>query len=923
MRLVSAATILLHRVREERGVLLLLFSVVAFTSLLVAGAPRVLDRVADEGLRHEAALATPIQRNLQFTAADIIQAGSTDPFQFVAARGAALRGDLAPSIARIVSDDRFVIDTARLGLQAPPRFATYLTLHQQTGIEDLVTLTAGRWPARVASAATTDAGPRIELEILLSDATAATIGADVGDRLLASFDPSDPLLADGSTPNAAAALDVVGRFTVRDPAAPDWFNQRNLEDAAIGGTDNAPIAYASAVFAPSAYEDLFGFAVPMRYQWNLFVDPARLDSGDLERLVADLVHLGSAHARASRDDPGAPVVQTGLRGIITRYRAERATTEAALGLVAIGPLAVAAGALAMLGILVVARRRSALRLARSRGASTGQILAAQLFEGLLVTVPAALLGAAVAATVVGGDAGPLSSDGAIVVALVTTLLLLAATWPTARRARRDLERDDPSAGRPSARRLVAEVLIVGMSLVAVWLLRERGLSIARAGGRPSGFDPFLAAAPMLAGLAVGVIIVRLYPIPIRGLGWITSHRRDLVPVLGLRSLARHPSAGYLPLLILTLTMAIGTLSTVVEASLVRSQTLVSWQDVGADYRIDGLAPGASIRPAVERMPGVGALANGLIVPDSTLSTDPVHRSRMLVEAVDPLGYDAILAGSPVPTSLASTLRDWPTDAGAGSSGSPIPAILSTALPPARADLAMGEAFVLTMRGQTLHFRVAGRSDAFPGVAAGVPFVIVPLPSVLAGWHGTPPSATSLFVGGDGSLGPGLLSEVGPTHAALVTSRYARFDALHDAPLVGAAVGGFGAALLVAAAYMALAIVTVVALEARRRSREMAFLRTIGLSGRQVGLLTVVEQGTPVILALLLGVAVGLALAWLVTPGLDLAAFSGTSGEVTIEVAWPPIALVALLVLTVVAVVVAASSWVAGRRDVGPALRIGE
>ena len=758
---------------------------------------------------------------------------------------------------------------------------------------------------------------------MLSDATASTIGVHVGDRLPAALDQGDPLLADRSTPNAAAALDVVGLFTVRDPAAPDWFNQRNLEDAAIGGSDDAPIALATAVFAPSAYRDLLAFEVPMRYRWNLFVDPARLDAGDLDRLLADLVHIGSTHARASGDDPGAPVLQTGLSAIITRYRAERATTEAALGLAAIGPLAVAAGALAMLGILVVARRRSALRLARGRGASTSQILVAQLFEGLLVTIPAALLGAAVAATVIGGDAGPLPTDAAVVVALVTTLLLLAATWPTARRARRDLERDDPPVGRRSARRSVAEVLIVGISLAAVWLLRERGLSIARAGGRPSGFDPFLAAAPMLAGLAVGVIIVRLYPIPIRGLGWITSHRRDLVPVLGLRSLARHPSAGYLPLLILTLTMAIGTLSAVLEASLVRSQVLVSWRDVGADYRIDGLAAGASVRPAVERMAGVDALASGLIVPDSTLSTDAVHRAGMLVEAVDPLGYDAILAGSPAATSLASTLRDWPTDAGAGSSGSPIPAIVSTALPPAQPDLPMGAAFVLTMRGQTLHFRVAGRSDRFPGVTAGVPFVIVPLPSILAGWDGTPPSATTLFVGGDGSLGPALLSVVGPSPAALVTSRYARFDTLHAAPLVGATVGGFAAALLVAAAYMALAIVTVVALEARRRSREMAFLRTLGLTGRQVGLLTVVEQGTPVVLALLLGVLVGLALAWLVTPGLDLAALSGTSVEVTIEVAWPPIALVALLVLTVVAVAVAASSWVAGRRDVGPALRIGE
>ena len=116
----------------------------------------------------------------------------------------------------------------------------------------------------------------------------------------------------------------------------------------------------------------------------------------------------------------------------------------------------------------------------------------------------------------------------------------------------------------------------------------------------------------------------------------------------------------------------------------------------------------------------------------------------------------------------------------------------------------------------------------------------------------------------------------------------------------------------------------VVLHAQRRSREVAFLRTLGLTERQVAGLTVVEQGLPVILALAVGIALGLGLAWLLEPGIDLAAFSGPGAPVApagrlalrrgrrrrrSSPSWP--------------LAVALSSWLARRLDLGHALRIGE
>ena len=437
----------------------------------------------------------------------------------------------------------------------------------------------------------------------MSAPAADAIGVAVGDRLPAAVDPGDPLLRNTfPRPVTAVDFEVVGTFTVRDRAARYWFDDRTLAEVAIGGTDDNPIAFATAVFAPEAYEDLIRLDLPNRYRWNLFVDVDRLDAGTLDVLEPDLRRLDATFVTTGAARPGRVLVRSGLLGLVERYLGQRTTTEAALSVAALGPLAVAAGAVGLIGILVVRRRRPALALARGRGASSGQLLAAQLWEGLLITVPAALIGLALAVLVVSarpecpvvdrGDPRGARCDRA----------LLAATVPVARRARRDLERDDPPVFRVRPRRLVFEAVVVVIALAAAWLLRERGLTGQTAAGVSRGFDPFLAATPVLIGLAVGLLTIRLFPLPVRGLGWLSARRRDLVPVLGLRSLGRHPSAGYLPLLILTLTMAIGTLSSVLQVSVERSQLEVAWTEVGADYRLES-ASGSRARPGARSARG--------------------------------------------------------------------------------------------------------------------------------------------------------------------------------------------------------------------------------------------------------------------------------------------------------------------------------
>jgi ABC-type lipoprotein release transport system permease subunit len=162
---------------------------------------------------------------------------------------------------------------------------------------------------------------------------------------------------------------------------------------------------------------------------------------------------------------------------------------------------------------------------------------------------------------------------------------------------------------------------------------------------------------------------------------------------------------------------------------------------------------------------------------------------------------------------------------------------------------------------------------------------------------------------------------GADSAAALASRYESVAAFRDAPLVAAVGIGFFLAVGVAVGYAALAIMAVVALDAARRARELAYLRTMGLSERQMVGLTVVEHAPPVIVALATGTLVGLALAWVLEPGLDLAAIIDAASPVAIEVDRPAIVGVAAIVVAVDAVAVMASSLVARHLDPARALRM--
>ena len=923
MRLVGAVAVLLRRIRAERGVAILLFVLVAVTSLVVAASPRLFARVADAGIRYEVARATSAQRNLQFTTVDQIPAEDDEALANVEGRAERLMERLPASVGQLIEARSYLVDSTRFRLLDPPNYPSFVTLRHQDGVDDQIEYVAGRPPARLAVSADPDLPPRFE--VALSSATAAELLVELGDILPAVVDPGDPMLRNAfpRTP-PEIEVEVVGLFTVDDGRAPYWFDESTLAEAAIGGTSEAPIAFATALFAPDAYADVYTLGLPSRYRWRFQVDADRLDAGGLAELRGDLRRLESSFGTAGSGANGRILYRSGLLDIVEQFAARRAATEAALWVAAMGPLAVAAGALGLVAIIIVGRRRAALALARGRGASAGQLLAAQFWEGLLISVPAALVGLLLAQAAVPARPAAASSIGAILVALVVTALLLVATWPVARRARRDLERNEAPSRRLGPRRLVIEATVVGIAVAAAWLLRERGLGGQRPGGATAGFDPFLAAAPVLVGVATALVAIRLYPIPVRALAWLTARRRDLVPALGLRTIGRNPSAAYLPLLVLTLTVAMGVFASVLAATIDDGQVAASWQEVGADYRIDAHADG-TLGPGVDpaTVPGVEAVAAAFTETTTPVAGEIGRSGNLSLIALDPGAHEAVLSGSPVAVMFPAALHAR-SEPGSGPADRPIPVLVSKRLPNGWPPLSIGEVFRRSIGEQPLTLSVVGFIDDFPGVPRGAAFVVAPLVPVVAALGAAELRPTVLFVRGPASIGPSLTAAMSAAPSVeVVASRHEQLAAERSAPLVAAVGQGFVVALAAAAVYAVLAIVAVVALEARRRARELAYLRTLGLSEGQAIALAFVEHAPPALLALGIGIALGLGLAWLLKPGLGLAAFIDPGTPVQLQVEWMAVVALGVSMLVVVGILVVLNAWLARRLDPGQALRIGE
>jgi putative ABC transport system permease protein len=912
--LVGATQASLRRLREDAAVVWAVLGVVALASFLFAAVPRALNETADDGLRYAVAEAGPLQSDLEVRGAMRVEAGPPeDPFRVIAARGEAFAPELG-SLREVLGGRSIVVDSPRyeIGGRPVPGTSRFVTLHQATDAEEHVNVVEGRLPELVEATERVRVRGRLQeasvLEVALSQTAAGLLTVGVGDRLVMTSDAEDPLVRGFALEERTPlVLRVAGLFEPRDPESAFWRAQPTLDAPLVEETPDRSFrwVYSLGLFAPEAYGTLFEGTrpLPLQLTWRYELDPARFDAAKLPRLEQDVRRLDARYGQQVR--PTDTYVRTGLPAVFEGYRAESNLSRTLLALVGIGLLVVALAVIGMLASLIAARRSGTIALARARGASAGQMLTAQAAEGLLLAVPVGLAAYVLALVLVDGRSTPLSAlSAAIVVGAAVALLVALSTGP-ARRTVPLEKREEQVLRGVSPRRLALEGLVVLVSLVGVYLLRRRGLGSEEA--EAGGVDLYLAAVPVLLGVAVGLVALRLYPLPLGALSRVAAGRRDLVPVLGARRVARQPGAASVAVLILVLAVGVAVFAAVEVRSIERGHEQIAWERVGADVRVDAeeaALPQAALDAA--RREG-DAVAEAWVSEEARVPTESGTLGGLTLLALDLPAYRAVVEGTPAETTLPPA------------EGSPAGAVISTRSPQG-APLRAGEPFTVVVGGRELELTAAARADRLAGLPAETAFAVVPLDAARRALGGRLVRANRLYVRG-GEEAAAAVAQAAPR--AQVLSRAEVYDRVDDSPLAAGTVNGFRGAAVVAAVFAAVAVVLAVVLTSRARARDLSTLQALGLSPRQALGLTALEIVPPALLAILIGIALGIGIAHLIAPGVDLSAFTGAATMTDITVPTVPILLLAAGLVLVLALTVAAAGRSARRADLGRTLRAEE
>jgi putative ABC transport system permease protein len=398
----------------------------------------------------------------------------------------------------------------------PAGFLPVVSLHSQSAIEGDATLVEGRWPSNPG-----DEG----LEIAVSAAVAETLGLEVGEDyvLAVGLVGRMPEQVNGS---GGFPIHLTGTFEPLDAQAPAWDHAPLLLEAGLLpiiqelGGDQPRAVRAGLLTDAEGIQVLSREGMTTRFAPQTVVR-LRLDAEHLDAAWAETA--GPAIARFGTEPSLFDArLSTGLPAVLQDVDRGSTALQVLVALVTAAILGVGAGLLALTAGLMVERRRREVHLLRARGARFVRVAVRMLVEAMPVVALAATLGwmaqgpflelALQRSGTTPGVPTAVAVFGPreIAISIVGLLAIPAAALFVARGSADDRARDVVRR-RPSTGRLTVEAAVVLLAVVGVVVVRQRGIA------GPGGVDPFLAAVPLLVALATGLVVLRLYPVPLRWL----------------------------------------------------------------------------------------------------------------------------------------------------------------------------------------------------------------------------------------------------------------------------------------------------------------------------------------------------------------------------------------------------------------------
>ena len=742
--------------------------------------------------------------------------------------------------------------------------------------------------------------------VAVTTQTAARFGLHPGSRLVLT------------APLGPVELAVTAVVAERDAGSTFW-----TQDITVGMPSLSGEYWVGAVLADpgalAAVQNTFGLQ-GLAMEWEFPLRLGGVNADQVQGLADDLTRAVKYLSLRLPANWFTPTVSAPVAQNLSAFLDTQAATQTVLLLLFVSMIVVGIAVILVASLTIAVRRADELTMLRARGGSLRQVAGLMLRGTAIAAVPAALIGAGLALVLVPGTPGLAHSASWVVGWVLAGIAVLAAlagpSLIAARRHRRPAPAANPArmttadtsrARLASLRRPVAEVTACAAAVAGLVVLHDEGVL---AGG---SVDWFLAAAPVLVAILAVVVMLRVYPLVIRGLLRLSARRAGATGFVALAGAARTSLTGVLPAFALVLALSLATFAGTLRNAIGSGEVAASWQATGGDAVITTGSVTAPVTPAAVRaiaaVPGVQHVA---AVWNSTWATS-LFGQPLTVVAVDPASYQAVVAGTPfpaVPVSAISVLSGGPL--------SPTTTVPVLASPAAAASLGQAVAKITSLDtpGQ-ISVRIVGQVASTPAQPTGGAFLIVAQQGLTG--PGSLAADNMVLVTGS-SINDARLSAVVATQipGALIRFRSTVLSGLVNSPLQHGAV--LVVTLTVAAATGFGLFILVFGLALGSTDRELTLARLTVLGHERPTGFVLAEVMPAVLAAVVAGAVCALVLPHLIGSALDLSGYTGAAIPVQLQPDLIALALPTAFFLLIAAAALVTETRALRRRGVTGMLR---
>ena len=475
-----------------------------------------------------------------------------------------------------------------------------------------------------------------ELEVVIDPKGESLLGLSVGQEF-----GIYPAVLGGPGPRVLTAR-IVGIIEPEDPDGRYW----QLGFPKRYSTLSDDVATVPLYADPNVMFETLGATfsgLSSDFYWLLFLDHDGLQASEVNSLRDTLRRARADFFNVHR---ATGTWDTKLSDLLDRYASLLTLARIPLFLLVFLAIGVLFYYLFLIAGLMGRTRAPEVALFRSRGASLPQVGLVILTEGLILALPAIVLGPFLAqALVIGtGAVFPAATGGAqllivdlspsvflmgMAAGLVAVLVLSATTLGTARHGIVEFRRAGARPPQmPFLHRYYVDIALLALIGMVWWQFQSRGSFLIRPlQGAELQLDLTLLLGPVLGIVAVGLVLFRLFPLLMRVVSWPAE---PVVPVWlaqGLRRIARDPVPAGALLVLLALATSLGVMAATFTTTLERNQRERALYEAGADFRLvhtlgqAGLA-GEGLAGAMRSVPGVVEATDVVRVGPNIIGVDP-------------------------------------------------------------------------------------------------------------------------------------------------------------------------------------------------------------------------------------------------------------------------------------------------------------